>query len=260
MEVIHEGGSPRRRPSTPPVKRRARRKLRTPSASYRKRELRGTLVVSNQTLTVLGTCGVRTFEDLLALSHADLAAFLGMGRRRVREVEKALASKGLRLARGPGAIGAHSLGEVGHEAGIATLGLSARTAKKLHGAGVFTVGDLLGKRSCDLQRLPRLGVMMHEEILHILAKHGLALAETIPGHRAPPPVKGDPATTIDSLDEHGVLGHRTADVLHGVGALTAGDVAAMAAMELIAIKGFGPGSLAEVRTALGWMGMALRAE
>ena len=260
MEVIREGGTPPKRRGVAGVKRRAKRKLRTPSASYRKRWLRGTLDVPKSTLTVLESCGARTFDDLLARSRADVAAMLGMGRRRVREVEKALASKGLRLARDPRAVGPPLPKDVEHDAALLTLGLSPRTAAKLHGAGILTVGDLVGKRSCDLQRLPRLGVVMHEEIVYILAKHGLSLAESVPANRAPPPVRGDPTTTIESLDEHGLVSLRTANLLRLRSARTAGDVATMSAMELIAGKGFGQVCLAEVRAALAWMGMALRGE
>lgn len=160
----------------------------------------------------------------------------------------------------PARSGIPSRKDVEHDAALLTLGLSPRTAAKLHGAGILTVGDLVGKRSCDLQRLPRLGVVMHEEIVYILAKHGLSLAESVPANRAPPPVKGDPTTTIESLDEHGLVSLRTANLLRLGGARTAGDVATMSAMELIAGKGFGQVCLVEVRAALVWMGMALRGE
>lgn len=260
MEVIREGDAP---PGGQFLRAASGRFVSVPvtrGVPDPKRELRAALAVSGQTITVLWSCGVRTLDSLLALSRADVAAFLGMGRRRVREVEKALASRGLRLAHRDRAVGTHPPGEVEHEAGILTLGLSARTAKKLLGAGILTVGDLVGKRSFDLQRLPRLGVMMLEEIVYILAKHGLSLAESVPANRAPLPVKGDPTSMIESLEEHGLLSLRTANLLRLRSARTAGDIAAMSAMELIAGKGFGQVCLAEVRAALGWMGMGLRGE
>lgn len=225
-----------------------------------KRELCAVLGVSSRTLSLLSSIQVRFLGDLLVLSRADVATIRGLGPKRLREVERALARRGLRLARGNNTVAPHALSGVEHEASILTLGLATKTAAKLHGAGIVTVGDLVRQRSCDLHRLPGLGVTMHEEIRHILAKHGLSLAVYIPPNLHPPPVKGDPTTTIESLGEHGFLSVRIENILCLNGARTVGDIATKSAAELFAIAGFGQTYLAKIRAALEWMGMALRGE
>lgn len=234
--------------------------LRTQTERDRRAVFKRELGVSARAVNLLWARGIRSVAELEAASWADLSVIRGMGCMLLCEIEDALPRLGIELDRLGKYVEPRTACEADKAQPIGSLDLAPATVTVLAASGVNTLGDLLSLTSAALGRLPRVGTTMRTEIGYALSGRGLSLAPYVRSTRPPPPTPGDWEATIDALAEHDLLGTRAYFRLALVGAITAGKIAAMSAEELLAIPGFGRGTLAQVRAAMHWMGMALRGE
>ncbi len=235
-------------------------RLRTPTERDRKAAFRAELGVSVRVVNLLWGRGIRSVEELTAMSWADIRVIRGMGWTLETELEDALAQLRLELDRLGRYVEPRTATEADKAESIAVLDLAPATVTALAASGVNTVGDLVSMYQAQLARLPRVGSTMLLEIGYALSGRGLSLSQFVRFPRPKPPIPGDTDATIDALAEYGPLGTRAYFRLTWAGATTAGKIAAMSAEELLALPGFGRGTLAQVRGAMDFMGMALRGE
>ncbi len=225
-----------------------------------KRAFQADLGVSMRTINLLWSRGIKRIDDVTELSWGDVAVIRGMGWKLQREIENALAGRGLGFARGGAVVEPRVPTDAEKAQFLDVLGFDPATVAALNANDVHLIGDLLRVRSGSLLAMPGVGPTMHQEVRYVLAGHGLTLAPYVRRVGPPPAVKGDPNTTLESLGELPFLSVRSHNRLYLHGVKAAGDIAMMSADELLALPGFGRMCLVEVRSLMAWMGMALRGE
>lgn len=235
-------------------------RLRTQTERDRKAALQAELGVSVRAINLLWGRGIRSLDELVAMSWADIRVIRGVGWKLETELDDALARLRVDLDRLGRYVEPRTATEADKAESIAVLDLAPATVAKLAASGVNTVGDLVGMYQAQLARLPGVGTTMRMEIGYALGSRGLSLSQFVRSQRPEPPIPGDPHATIDALAEHDLLGTRAYFRLTWAGATTAGKIASMSAEELLALPGFGRGTLAQVRAAMDFMRMALRGE
>jgi DNA-directed RNA polymerase alpha subunit len=225
------------------------------------RDLRDDLDVSARLAAVLARRGIRTLDALMAHSWSDIDSVRGLGLFLGAELDDVLSARGLWLERGRDpVVRLHAATDQERAEPVEALGLDDRTSHVLRAGGVGTVGDLVARTLADVRRIDGVGKVMADEIRHALGMRGLHLAPYVSSKVPPEPVVGDPASTLDALAEHGLIGTRAYIRLHRIGATTVGLIAERSADELMAQDGFGRATLYEVRRALERLGFNLRGD
>jgi DNA-directed RNA polymerase alpha subunit len=231
-----------------------------PLDDYRGSDFRDALNVSARVANLLHKGGVRTLDDLLALSWVEVRAIRGLGMYLERELFHALRAEGLHLRDQPGQVPPREVEPDNLVAAIADLDLDERTVALLEAGGVVTVGDLLDLRRSDLLRIPGVGDATYSQIKAAIQARGWVLPKfnRLAEWHGPHPRRGDPSTPLWEAYCHGYLPARGETVLHRHGLETVGEVAEMTVGEIAAVPGIGPKTVAEIVRGMRRLGFSMR--
>jgi DNA-directed RNA polymerase alpha subunit len=220
----------------------------------------GSSLLSPRLLKVLNKAGIRTLEDLLALSWDEVRAIRGLGMYLERELMHALRAEGLHLRDHQDDVAPREVEPGDLVTDIATLDLDGRTIEVLKAGGVATVGDLLDKRRSDLLRIQGVGEATYLQIRAAVQARGWVLPRfnRVAAWHGRRPRRGDPSTPLWNAYCYGYLPARGESVLHGLGLKTVGEVAAMTVPEIEALHGIGPKTLTEIVHGMRRLGFSMR--
>jgi len=128
---------------------------------------------------------IRTLDDLLRTTEAELMSYRNFGETSLSEIKAMLTNRGLELGQAalptPPSIAARQLvtpiGEVPISAqrSVAELELSVRARKALQRLGVTTIGELTAHSEAELMTVKNFGLTSLEEIKQQLTKLGIGL-------------------------------------------------------------------------------------
>ncbi len=133
---------------------------------------------------------IRTLNDLLRTTEAELLSYKNFGETSLNEIKALLTEKGLELgqsaqpAEPPQPLRQHSLLKFSGDAAssmrksISELELSVRSRKCLQRLGVLTLGELTVRSEAELLAIKNFGQTSLTEIKRQLAVHGLTLRDS----------------------------------------------------------------------------------
>lgn len=139
--------------------------------------------------------------------------------------------------------------------------LSVRAANCLNNANIQTIGDLVKKSEGELLRYRNFGRTSLLEIKSVLVGMGLSLGMT----DAPTPIEEAVPTWPEAMSDTQLsrsvneldLSVRAMNCLNNANIQTIGELVAKSDAELLKYRNFGRSSLAEIKTALAEMGLAM---
>lgn len=130
---------------------------------------------------------IRTLDDLLRTTEAELMSYRNFGETSLSEIKAMLANRGLELGQSAlpmppsvarmQAASAMSIGEtpIAPQRSIAELELSVRSRKALQRLGVTTIAELTAHSEAELMNVKNFGLTSLEEIKQQLSKLGIDL-------------------------------------------------------------------------------------
>lgn len=153
-----------------------------------------------------------------------------------------------------------------HDQPLSDFELSVRSRNCLKQMNLNTIGSLLRVTQADLLSYKNFGETSLNEITMLLSQKGLRLGQSLtdePGEASPPEAPSVPATPDDSsLSIRSVseleLSVRSRKCLQRLGITMLGELVGRTEPELMTAKNFGQTSLAEIKSQLTRLGLALR--
>lgn len=153
-----------------------------------------------------------------------------------------------------------------HDQPLSDFELSVRSRNCLRQMNLNTIGSLLRATQADLLSHKNFGETSLNEITMLLAQKGLRLGQSLaddPGEASPseapavPPTPDDSSLSIRSVSEL-ELSVRSRKCLQRLGITTLAELVGRTEPELMTAKNFGQTSLAEIKSQLTRLGLALR--
>lgn len=127
---------------------------------------------------------IRTLDDLLRTTEAELMSYRNFGDTSLSEIKAMLTNRGLELGQSAGPTPAalaipmtSPIGEtpLSEQRSIAELDLSVRARKALQRLGVMTIGELTAHSEAELMTVKNFGLTSLDEIKQQLTKLGISL-------------------------------------------------------------------------------------
>jgi DNA-directed RNA polymerase alpha subunit len=222
---------------------------------------------SSGILHALGSAGIATVRQLLALTEAQLLSIPGLSYRRLSEVKAVVSS--LKEIEAPQDVHEKTLGEICgiprqrdetnfQDMPIERLNLSVRALNRLHRAGIKTVAELL-RRSEDeffegqLSAIPGFGQGCLNEVKAAISllrldrgpktlEESCDISSEVAGR-----IRDEPLADLPGLSA------RSVNALHRTGVWTVGELLALSEQQLLGTRNFGVKSLSNVLDALGFL-------